>query len=110
MTGCDIIIINDMTWDNESNPETEQNISEGETAYIPVEYTPYEQKEDYFAASEEYLNSLPERNYEGGAFFVTTPSVEYIDPEHTENTVSRMVYERNRKIEDKYNISLITSL
>lgn len=110
MTGCDMIIINDMSWDNVSNAETEQNISDGETAYIPVEYTPYEQTEDLFAVSEEYLNSLPKRDYDGSAFFITTPSIEYIDPDHTENAVSRMIYERNRRIEERYNISIITSL
>lgn len=110
MTGCDMIIINDMSWDNVSNPETEQNISDGESAYVPVEYTPYEKTEDDYGTAEELLDSLPKRDYEGTVFFITTPTIEYIDPDHLENTVSRMVYERNRKIEELYNISIITSL
>jgi len=110
MTGCDMIIINDVSWNNMSNGETEKNNPEGETEYIPIEYTPYETEEDYYAVSEDYLASLPKKDYGGNAFFITTPSIEYIDPDNTDNTVNRMIFERNRKIEEKYNISIITSL
>ena len=110
MTGCDIIIINDLTPNNVSESEGTENIPSAETEYIPVSYTPYQSNGDSYAKAEEYLNTLPMRSFDGNVFFITTPSIEYIDPDHTENTISRMVYERNRKIEEKYNISIITSL
>lgn len=110
LTSCDMIIINDMSWNNVSDPETESNISDSEPSYTPVEYTPYQQKEDYSAMSEAFLDALPQRNFDGAVFFITTPSTDYIDPDNTEDTVSRMIYDRNRMIEERYNVSIIPSL
>ena len=99
-----------MSAENVSNPETEENISEEESAYIPKEYTPYEPKADHHAEAEKLLAGLPERDYDGAVFFITTPVTDYIDPDTTETNVTRQIAERNRIIEDQYNISLITSL
>ncbi len=107
-TGCDMIIINDLSWDNVSIPETDEKKSD-ETAYVPVDYTLYHPSEDYYGISEDYLNSLPKRDYDGSVFFITAPSTDYIDPDNTGNTFTRMVYERNRRVEEFYNVSIITS-
>ncbi len=110
MTSCDMIIINDLSWDNVSIPETDEKKSDSETAYTPVDFTLYEPGEDYHGMAENFLSSLPRRNYDGSVFFITAPSTDYIDPDSEDTTFSRMVHERNRKIEEMYNISIITSL
>ena len=58
----------------------------------------------------QYLNSLPERDYDGAVFFITTPSTDYISPNDTVTVVSKLAYERNRIVEEKLDIKLITSV
>lgn len=108
--GCGIIIINDMSGNNVSKSEADKNFSETETTYIPIEYTPYQSDKDDYVMAEKYLRALPEEDFDGAVFFITTPDTDYIDPDNTESNVSKKILERNQLIEDKYNISIITSL
>ncbi len=108
-TACDIIIINDVYTNNMSNNDVEKNNST-EATFTPTEYTPYEKSEDNKAISDGYLSALPKRDYDGAVFFITTPSTSYIDPDAADNNVTRMLRERNLAIEEKYNISILTSV
>lgn len=108
--GCGIIIINDMSENSVSKYETDKKFFETETAYIPVEYTLYQNDVNSYAMAEKYLSDLPQRDFDGAVFFITTPDTDYIDPDNTESNVSKKIIERNRIIEDQYNISVITSL
>ncbi|MBE6597906.1 MAG: extracellular solute-binding protein [Ruminococcaceae bacterium] len=110
LTGCGIIIINDVSSNNVSNTDVEKNFFESDSAFTPTEYTPYEGKDSGTDMAEHYLSELPSRDYDGAVFFITTPSSDYIDPDNTDNNVSRMVYERNRLIEETYDIVLLSSV
>ncbi len=107
-TGCGIIIINDVNKNNLSNEGVEKNNSE--ETFIPTEYTPYTETENHKATAENYLSNLPVGDFDGAVFFITTPSASYIDPDTTDTNVTRMIWERNRDIESRYNISLLTSV
>lgn len=110
LSGCGILIINDLTEQNLSKSETEKNFPEDETAYTPVAYTPYRSNEDDRAEAERYYSALPDKNFDGAVFFITTPDVDYIDPDNTETVVAREIVERNRRIEERYDVVLLTSL
>ena len=80
-TSCGFIIVNDMSHAEEAgdtsgsaSAETEAYTAEEFTRYIPV---------DNYAVSRRYLEELPERDYGGSVFFITTPSADYIDPDNT---------------------------
>ena len=107
-TSCGFIIVNDMSPAEESgdtsggpSAETEAYTAEEFTRYIPV---------DNYAVSRRYLGELPERDYGGSVFFITTPSADYIDPDNTASVVNRLVSERNEDVEEQFGVTLITSV
>lgn len=108
-TSCGFIIVNDMTpaeSDSGTSPGTSAAVTESFTA---EEYTPYVPVDNY-AVSRRYLEELPERDYGGTVFFLTTPSADYIDPDSTASVVSRLAAERNEDVEEQFGVTLITSL
>ena len=108
-TSCGFIIVNDMTpgeaeggaVSGSSSTETESFTAEEYTPYVPV---------DNYAVSRRYLEELPERDYGGSVFFITTPGTEYIDPEDTASVVSRLAAERNEDVEEQFGVTIITSV
>ena len=110
-TSCGFIIVNDMSEEEESESETsETKASETSHAEEDSSYTKYTPDTDKKALSEQYLSELPERDYDGAVFFITTTDKSFISPENTESTVSRLAMIRNAEVEEKLNITLITTV
>lgn len=111
LSSCGLIIINDMSGTRGSETEASENEAANSSAE-PVGFTEYTKytAEDAHAVSERYLDDLPARDYEGAIFFITTPSEDYISPEDNASAVSRLVTERNAYIEERYGVTLITSV
>lgn len=107
-TSCGFIIVNDMA---RTEDETDNTAENDETAaYTATEFTPYTPEIDNYALSRQYLAELPERDYGGAVFFITTPSSDYIDPDDTGSVVSRLASERNEDIEEMFGVTIITSV
>lgn len=107
-TSCGFIIVNDMT---RTDDETEVSEREDETGtYTAEEFTPYTAEVDNYALSRQYLAELPERDYGGEVFFITTPSAEFIDPDDVGSVVSRLAVERNEDVEELFGVTIITSV
>ena len=110
-TSCGFIIVNDMSEEEESESETsETKASETSHSEEDSSYTKYTPETDKKALSEQYLSELPERDYDGAVFFITTTDKSFISPENTESTVSRLAMIRNAEVEEKLNITLITTV
>ena len=110
-TSCGFIIINDMSGetDSESTP-AEGGSKETGSNETKKGYTKYETSENPKEVAAKYMDELPKRDYDGAAFFITTTNADYISPENTESTVSRLAMIRNAEVEDKLNITLITTV
>lgn len=109
-TSCGFIIVNDMT-----DPTTGVDGADAETGsaeteqYTAEEYTPYVPADNY-SLSRRYLEELPERDYGGAVFFITTPTKDYIDPDDTGSLVNKLAAERNEDVAEQFGITLITSV
>lgn len=110
-TSCGFVIINDMSGETESETMAEEG---GKAETGPAEtkksYTKYEARENPKEIAAKYMDELPKRDYDGAAFFITTTNADYISPENTESTVSRLAMIRNAEVEERLNITLITTV
>ncbi|MBQ7930390.1 MAG: hypothetical protein IJ334_05170 [Clostridia bacterium] len=109
MTSCGFIIVNDISGQKQEETEATEH-TPGADDYVFGEYTKYDASGDGKQLAEQYLNQLPERDYEGAVFFITTPATDYIAPDDAESSVSKLAVERNARVEEKLGISLIMSL
>lgn len=111
LQSCGLIIVNDMTdeTETESGKKSSYSTSESERE-TSAPYVKYEETGGGIELAIEYLGSLPERDYEGSVFFITTPSSDYIAPSDTTSAVSRLAVERNAIVEEKLGVKLITSV
>ena len=108
-TSCGFIIVNDMTPGEAEGGTVSGSLSAETDSFTAEEYTPYVPVDNY-AVSRRYLEELPERDYGGSVFFITTPGTEYIDPEDTASVVSRLAAERNEDVEEQFGVTIITSV
>ena len=108
MTGCGLVVVNDMSatpgGDTPSHGETESF-----TVDTATPYTPYAPERDNEAVGEAYVEALPDLTFDGAAFFITSPSFSYLYPDELGTTVSQLAYTRNQKLEEIYDISIITA-
>lgn len=109
-TSCGLIIVNDVSGERETEETANETVRENTPAETEKTYQKYVNPQNGLALSKEYLAALPERDYKGAVFFITTPSAEYIAPEDMESSVSKLAAERNAQVEELLNISLITSV
>ncbi|MBQ4354741.1 MAG: extracellular solute-binding protein [Clostridia bacterium] len=109
-TSCGLIIINDVSQRQENESDSEGSETEQKPSHTQKDYIKYENPLDGKALSMQYLEALPARDYEGAVFIITTPSADYIAPQDTELAMSRLAVERNRQVEELYNLTLITSV
>ena len=110
-TGCGLMVVNDLSGENILNHN--KNIVSGETKAetepeTVTPFTPYEEQ-NYDSQIEKYLTALPAMTFDGSTVFITSPSLSYLEPETLDTPVSQMAYERNRMLEERYQISLSTS-
>lgn len=68
----------------------------------------YSGNPDYPILASAYLKSLPDRDFNGATFFITSPDTSFIDPEDI-HFVSETVAKRNKAVEEKYNIKINTT-
>lgn len=110
-TSCGFIIINDMSEETDG-VSSDDTVSSEETdaAETKKSYTKYETSETPKEIAGKYMDELPKRDYEGAVFFITTTNADYISPENTESTVSRLAMIRNAEVEERLNITLITTV
>ncbi len=109
-TSCGFIIVNDMAAQSASETDAASE-TEGDAAepFTGTAYTKYA-GEDMYTQSRRYLAELPERDYDGAVFFITTPSKDYISPDNTDTTVNKLVVERNADVEEQFDVTIITSV
>lgn len=108
-TSCGFIIVNDMSTDTPDRDGTYTETTGDETTYTATEYTKYVTR-DYYGLSRQYLADLPERDYGGAVFFITTPTSEYIAPDNIGSEVNKRIIERNEDISEQFGITLLTSV
>lgn len=109
-TSCGFIIVNDVSGERETEAENNESVAESTAIETEKNYQKYVNPLNGKTLSKQYLDELPERDYEGAVFFITTPSAEYIAPENTETSVSKLAVERNAQVEELLNVSIITSV
>ena len=110
-SGCGLMVVNDLSGENilDHNKNIVSGETEAETEPETVTpFTPYEEQ-DYDAQIEKYLTELPALTFGGSTVFITSPSFSYLEPDALDTPVSQMAYERNRMLEERYQISLSTS-
>ena len=106
LASCGFIVVNDLAGDapaDETETAPVETVTRGEKTYkryVPVGRT----------MAEEYLDALPERDYGGSVFFITTASKNTIAPDEAGTTLSRLNVERNAIVSDRLNIALIFSV
>ena len=107
-TSCGLIVIYDTPVRGELPADTDVN-----DALIPhefAEYNKFNNPTDGRALSKELLEALPEVDFAGETFFISTPSSDYISPDDTASVVSRLVAERNAMVEELLNVNIITTI
>lgn len=112
-SSCGLVIVNDVSGEQETETETEKangQKPENKPAETTKSYTKYINETGGKELAVQYLEDLPERNYDGAVFFITTPADGYISPSDISTSVSKLAVERNAMVEDLLNISIITSV
>lgn len=109
-SACGLIIVNDVSGERETEAEIVAHETDDAPAETTKSYNKYINPLDGKELSKQYLAELPERDYDGAVFFITTPSAEYISPEDTASSVSKLAVERNAQVEELLNITIITSV
>ena len=110
LPSCGFIIINDISSDGESESEETDTSAADKDPEAESEYTKYEDDESKRDLARAYLEELPDRYYDGAAFFITTPSTDYISPDETGEAVSKLAHERNREVEEMLGITIVTTV
>ena len=108
-TSCGFVVINDLSGDKAPNgkePDTQSDGNESESADKYIKHDGDAKR----AESEDFLNELDGHYYDGAVFFITTPSTDYISPEDTGDAVSKLAYERNRDVEERFGVKIVTSV
>ncbi len=108
-TSCGLVIINDISGEHDSDESGMKNDESKDASESEQKYIKYDGK-DLDKEAAKYLAELPERDYDGAVFFITTPSTDYISPDDTAESVSQLVLERNNEVEELLGISIVTSL
>ena len=108
MTGCGLVVVNDMsTTQGDTSPSHDE--TESYTVDTATPYTKYTPDKDNAAIGEAYIEALPALTFDGAAFFITSPSFSYLYPDELGTTVSQLAYTRNQKLEERYDVSIITA-
>ena len=105
---CGFIIVNDISSRGTQSGGNEEDGEGAETAKPSTGYVKYTDRTDAKAVAESYLQSLPDRDYDGAVFFIATPSKAYFAPDDTEPVLSRLVAQRNAEVSEKLNITMLT--
>lgn len=108
LDSCGFIVVNDISSRGTQNGIEEDEGGGDETAKPSTGYVKYADRIDAKAVSDAYLDSLPERDYDGAVFFIATPSKSYFSPDDTETVLSRLAVQRNAEVSDKLNITMLT--
>ncbi|MBO7404593.1 MAG: hypothetical protein J6V24_06495, partial [Clostridia bacterium] len=109
-TSCGFIVVNDVSSRRTGRgAETAGEDEGGDAVPEATRFVKYRSREDAKALSESYVAALPERDYEGAVFFVTTPNRSFLSPEDTETVLSRLALQRNEEIAERFNVTLLTS-
>ncbi len=108
LSGCGLVVVNDMS-DTPGNPQTGHGETESYTVDTATPFTKYIPTEDSAAIGEAYVAALPQLTFDGAAFFITSPTFSYLYPDELGTTVSQLAYTRNQKLEEIYDVSIITA-
>ncbi|MBR6808277.1 MAG: extracellular solute-binding protein [Clostridia bacterium] len=68
----------------------------------------YSGNPDYPILADAYTKALPDKDFNGATFFITSPDVSYIDSNEI-HYLSETIAKRNKTVEEKYNIKIKTS-
>lgn len=109
-TGCSLFVNNDISNLLFGTSKETEEIIETASPETVTPFTPYKQDTDYAALGRSYLKSLPDLTFNSTSFFITTPDRSYISPDTISTTMSQKAYERNQELEERYDITLFTSI
>ncbi|MBQ8747908.1 MAG: extracellular solute-binding protein [Clostridia bacterium] len=76
---------------------------------VPDPVTVIDRTDSYKALARTYLEALPEADFENASFVIASPRADVLRPEENSTVYSAAKYERNRQIEERYNIQLVAS-
>ena len=65
---------------------------------------------DFIRNKDKYLNIIGSADYSGASFVIATPRATKIDPDGITDAMSKCSYERNREIEERYNVKISTKV
>ncbi len=108
LSGCGLVVVNDMS-DAQGGTDSAHTETESFTVDTPTSFTKYTPEEDSAAIGEAYVAALPALTFDGAAFFITSPSFSYLYPDELGTTVSQLAYTRNQKLEEMYDVSIVTA-
>lgn len=106
LTSCGIVVINRDKFTGGSDKEA-GSTETAEVTSPPVTVSPVEK--DYETEIEERLASLPATGYDGAVFKITSPDVAAFDSEGDYEVISSAAAKRNKRISDRYSISIVAS-
>ncbi len=93
------------TTNTPSSTETGESESVGESSREPETVYIHTGDPDNKVRAEAYLAALPERDFDGASFIITAPNAYLFDPSEV-SYISKAVTERNRAVEEKYNVTV----
>ena len=106
LTGCGLVVINRDKFSNDTTASpaisTEVSTQEPEDTVSAIE-------RDYTDAINQNLASIPDKDYTGSVFKITSPDVSSLSPDENLEFLSETAEERNKLVEKKHSISIITS-
>jgi len=111
LSSCKMMVVRDLT--HLQRPDQGEVVIPGEDDKQPssdtnTTFTPFKVP-NYDSQIEKYLAAIPKIDFEGTTVFITSPTLSYIDPDGLDSSMSREAYERNRALEERYNITLMST-
>lgn len=104
------IITHDMTDDENTTDTTET--SPPETSPVPDSGSAevIDNTAAYEAVSDAYLSGIPARDFEGAPYVIAAPWTDVITGGDDGTVLSAAKHERNRKVEEQWNVSIVPSI
>lgn len=96
---------------NTPDPSDSTDTDQSDSVQAPSfgDLTIIDRTEKYENAAASYLAALPSMDLEGSSFIIASPRTDLIEPAEDGTVYAKAKYERNKLIEEKYNVRLTAS-
>lgn len=89
--------------------DTEANLPAVSTAPEAEDFSVIDNKAYYGALSGAYLSGIPSKDFEGAPYVIAAPWTAVIAGDDSGTVLSAAKHERNRKVEEKWNVNIVPS-